>query len=85
VDVKKVGDILVKTTDEYTKEILPYHHRKDYFVLCINYLLKKKYRENYSLTIVSVNIVVRFPTLRQQHYTHIWELGITTTMWYKKS
>jgi len=26
VDVKKVGGILVKTTDEYTQEILPYHH-----------------------------------------------------------
>jgi len=26
VDIKKVGGILVKTTDEYIQEILPYHH-----------------------------------------------------------
>jgi len=48
----------------------------------INYFLKKKYREKYSL-IISANIVVWFFTLREQYYTHIWELGITTTVWYK--
>jgi len=42
-------------------------------ILCfgINYFLKKKYKENYSLIIVSINIVVQFPTLREEHYTHI--------------
>ena len=32
VDVKNVGEILVKTTDEYIREIPHYHHWKDYFV-----------------------------------------------------